>query len=198
MNNVVQLNPSAFARARSEETTGAIGMMVALGSWAMMFAALFFSYLVLRAQAKAWPPPGLSLPVALPLLNTFVMVASSLTLKRGVERLRRGESRPATLAMVWTCALGIAFVVLQVALWKQLWSDGIRFDTGLVGSVVYALTALHALHVLGGIVALAYLLAIAMRGGSFQRRASSLRFCAMYWHFVDAVWLVMFVGMFLF
>jgi len=197
VSNVVQLDPRAIARARAEETTGAIGMMVALASWAMMFAALFFSFLVLRAQAKSWPPPGLTLPLALPLLNTVVMVASSFTLKRSLGRLRAGDRRASVTSMAATFALGVTFVALQVLLWQQLWADGIRFGTGIVGAVLYALTSLHALHVVGGIVVLGYLLAIAVRGGQLQRKASTLRFCGMYWHFVDAVWLVMFVGMFL-
>jgi heme/copper-type cytochrome/quinol oxidase subunit 3 len=197
VNNVVQLDPRAIARARAEETTGAIGMMVALASWAMMFAALFLSFLVLRAQAKSWPPPGLTIPWVLPLVNTVVMLASSVTLKRALDRLRSGDRKGAVRSMAMTFGLGLAFVGLQVALWQQLWADGIRFGTGIVGSVLYALTALHALHVVGGIVVLGYLLSVAMRGGQIHRKAGTLRFCGMYWHFVDAVWVVMFVGMFL-
>lgn len=196
MSNVVQLDPRAIARARAEENTGAIGMMVALASWAMMFAALFFSYLMLRAQAKSWPPPGLSLPVALPALNTVVMVASSVTLKLALDRLRSGDRARAVRSMAATFALGVAFVALQGWLWHQLWSDGIRFNTGIVGAVLYALTVLHALHVLGGIAVLGYLLALAVAGGQLHRKAATLRYCGMYWHFVDAVWIVMFLGMF--
>ncbi|MBM4375141.1 MAG: heme-copper oxidase subunit III [Deltaproteobacteria bacterium] len=197
MSKVVQLDPRAIARARVQETTGAIGMMMALAAWGMMFAALFFVYLGLRAQAKSWPPPGLSLPLALPLVNTVVMVASSLTLKRALERLRSGERVWAVRWMTGTFALGIAFVGLQCLLWIQLWSEGIRLNTGIVGAVTYALTTLHAFHVVGGIAVLGYLLAVAMRGGQLHRRTSTLRYCGMYWHFVDAVWLLMFVGMFL-
>jgi heme/copper-type cytochrome/quinol oxidase subunit 3 len=197
VSNVVQLDPRAIARARVQEHTGAIGMMMALAAWGMMFAALFFAYLGLRAQAKSWPPPGLSLPLALPLVNTFVMLASSVTLKRALDRLRSGERVRAVRWMCGTFALGLGFVGLQCALWYQLWQDGVRLTTGVVGAVTYALTALHAVHVVGGIAVLGYLLAIALRGGQLQRKASTLRYCGMYWHFVDAVWLIMFVGMFL-
>lgn len=197
MSTVVPLDPRALARARVRENTGAIGMMVALCAWAMMFASLLFVYLGLRAQAKSWPPPGIELPLLVPAVNTVVMLASSVTLTRGLERLRSGSRLQSIRWVVATFALGVAFVVLQIALWRSLWLDGINFTTGVVGAVVYALTILHAAHVLGGVLVLGYLLALVVRGGQLQRRVGTLRFCAMYWHFVDAVWLVMFVGMFL-
>lgn len=197
MSNVVQLDPRAIARERAKETTGAIGMMVALGAWAMMFAALFFAYLGLRAQSRSWPPPGLSLPLALPALNTVVMVASSVTLSRALKRLREGSRPSAVRWMGTTAVLGSLFVALQIVLWRNLWLDGIDFSTGVVGAVLYALTSLHALHVVGGLVVLGYLLVVALRGAQLQRKASTLRYCGMYWHFVDAVWVLMFAGMFL-
>ncbi len=197
MNNVVQLEFRPTARERAAEQTGAIGMMVALGAWAMMFAALFFVYLGLRSQAKSWPPPGIELPVLVPAVNTAVMLASSVTLNKALQKLRSGARSQAVRWTAVTFVLGLVFVALQVGLWRGLWLDGIGLTTGLVGAVVYSLTILHAVHVVGGICVLGYLMTLAARGGSLQQRASTLRFCGMYWHFVDAVWLVMFVGMFI-
>jgi len=197
---VVELNPSVVAHERQRELTGAIGMMVALGSWAMMFAAVFFVYVALRSRTVSWPPPGFGpLPLWLPAINTAVIVASSYTLVRALQYLRAGQRRGALGGMVITLLLGLAFVALQVVMWRQLWLDGITMQTGSVGMVLYMMTGLHALHVLMGIGVLLYLVVTAARslpGAPLRQKAMTLRLCGMYWHFVDAVWIAMFVGLF--
>jgi len=197
MASVVELRPETIARHRERELTSTIGMLVALGSWAMMFASLFFVYLGLRSQAIAWPPPGLTLPRLLPALNTVVIVASSLTLARSLGELRRGRRKPAVWLIAATFVLGSLFVALQIVLWRGMWLGGITPSTGTLGTVVYALTALHAVHVVAGLAVLAFLLLLSVRGEELGRRATTLKLCGMFWHFVDAVWVVMFVGMFI-
>jgi heme/copper-type cytochrome/quinol oxidase subunit 3 len=197
MATVVELRPEALALERERETTSAIGMMVALGSWAMMFAALIFIYLALRAQSLSWPPPGLPpLPLMLPAASTAVMLASSVTLVRALADLRAGRRGPALAFMALTFVLGLAFVGLQLFLWHGLSSSGITTGTGVLGTVIYALTILHALHVVMGLLSLAYLLVAFVRGAPVGQRITTLRLCAMFWHFVDAVWVVMFVALF--
>jgi len=198
--NVVDLRPAAAAQQRSKELTSAIGMMVALGSWTMMFGALFFVFLALRDQAISWPPPGLELPMVLPTVNTVVIVVSSFTLAHALKQLRGGEHRASLRWMLTTFVLGLAFVVLQIVLWRDMWNDGITTSTGTLGTVVYGLTGLHALHVAAGVVVLGYLVAVARRRSSDvpnrQQHVISLRLCGMFWHFVDVVWILMFLGMF--
>ena len=199
--NIIDLRPAAVEEQRQEELTGAIGMMVALGSWAMMFGALFFIYLALRSQAVTWPPPGLPrLPVLLPAINTMVIIGSSFTLAHALERMRKGHNKPALSWMAVTLGLGLLFVALQVVLWRNVWLDGITASTGTLGTVFYGLTVLHALHVAAGVIVLGYLLVAALRsvrGAAMQKKVISLRLCGMFWHFVDAVWCLMFVGLFL-
>jgi heme/copper-type cytochrome/quinol oxidase subunit 3 len=199
---VVPLRPAAAAQQRARELTHAVGMAIALGSWAMMFGALFFVYLGLRAQALSWPPPGLGpLPLGLPLANTVVLLASSATLVHAQKRLRAGQRQSALYGLAVTLLLGLGFVALQLLLWRSLWGRGITTSTGTLGTVVYALTSLHALHVAAGIVVLGWLVRTVWRhrtGGAaeLERRALTLRLCGMFWHFVDGVWVVMFLGMF--
>ncbi len=99
-----------------------------------------------------------------------------------------------------TLVLGLAFVGLQLLLWRNMWAAGLTSSAGTLGTVVYGLTILHALHVAAGIVVLAYLLARVVSGtrgaDRLHKRVLSLRLCGMFWHFVDAVWVLMFVGMF--
>jgi cytochrome c oxidase subunit 3 len=197
MGTVVELRTEAVARERQREVTSVIGMMVALGAWVMMFGSVLFVYIGLRSQALAWPPPGLPpLPLALPAINTAVIAASSATLVRALSELRRGRSSAAVRWTAVTFLLGCGFVALQGLLWHQLYSDGITMATGALGTVVYGLTILHALHVAAGLAVLGYLLIVALRGAAMRERATTLRLCGMFWHFVDVVWVVMFLGLF--
>jgi heme/copper-type cytochrome/quinol oxidase subunit 3 len=197
MANVVELRPEAVARERQRELTSVIGMMVALGAWGMMFASVLFVYVGLRSQTLAWPPPGLPpLPLALPAINTLVILASSATLVQALGELRQGRSGGAIRWMGVTFILGCAFVALQGVLWHVLYSEGITTATGALGTVVYGLTILHAVHVAAGLAVLGYLLVVALRGAAMRERTTTLRLCGMFWHFVDAVWVVMFLGLF--
>jgi heme/copper-type cytochrome/quinol oxidase subunit 3 len=197
---VVELHPQVLARERSKELTNAVGMIVALGAWTMMFASLLFVYFGLRSQARAWPPPGLPpMPLLLPSINTAIMLASSFTVARSLTRLRAGRFDEAKRWMALSFALGLSFVVLQGLLWHGMWTAGITTTTGTYGAVFYALTVLHALHVGAGLVVLGYLVAVALRRSAAMReRVITLRLCGMFWHFVDAVWLVMFLALFLY
>lgn len=174
-------------------------MVMALASWTMLFVALFFSYAVLRLNAPAWPPDGLApLPRALPFLNTLVLLASSALLHRGTRP--EAEETPGMLrrALLGTMALGGLFLALQLAVWIPLWQRGFRIDnTGSYGSIFYGLTVFHALHVLAGLFALAVLLPGAFKGRHTSGRSSAVRLSAMFWHFVDVVWVVMFVAVYL-
>src|SRR5579859_6659545 len=87
MSTVVSLRPHA-----KQEFTSYLGMIITLGSWGIMFAGLFFAYAGVCLSAPSWPPPGAPrLPLALPLLNTFVLGASSLTAERALTAIRRAR-----------------------------------------------------------------------------------------------------------
>jgi heme/copper-type cytochrome/quinol oxidase subunit 3 len=203
MANVVELRPEIAARQRASELTSSIGMMIALGSFTMLFGALFFVYAGLRAQSLGWPPEGSSpLPLGLPSASTAAIVASSATLVKALGDLRRGRHRASIAWMAATLALGAAFLGLQAWLWLSLWNSGVTAGSGMLGTVVWGLTVLHALHLFAGLAVLVYLLAAALQGrqagaDDMHRRMVSLRLCGMFWHFVDAVWVLMFVAIFL-
>jgi heme/copper-type cytochrome/quinol oxidase subunit 3 len=201
MATIVELRPEIAQQQRQRELTSSIGMMVALGSWTMMFGALFFMYLALRSQTSSWPPPGQHLPILLPTINTVIIVSSSVTLVKALKDLRNGKHAASVIWMAVTLALGVGFVALQILLWRDMWVDGLTSSAGTLGTVIYGLTVLHALHVVAGVIVLGYLLAQALssaRGADrIHRRMLSLRLCGMFWHFVDAVWVIMFASMFL-
>jgi cytochrome c oxidase subunit III len=183
-------------RARSDATAW-LGMVIFLASWTMLFAALFFAYAMLRLRASQWPPPGtVALPLLLPAVNTAVLAASSAALQRALVSARRGRVAAVAPSVYAALGFGAVFLGLQAVVWTELWRAGLRPDGGPYASVFYALTVFHALHVLAGLGGLSWLAARA-RGGAFgPGRHVGLRLWTGYWHFVGAIWLVLFVTLF--
>jgi cytochrome c oxidase subunit III len=180
-------------RAR-QEWTAYLGMVIFLGSWAMMFGSLFFAYGMVRARANAWPPPDLpELPLVLPGVNTALLAASSVILQLGVRSLRLGKMPWVGPALGASLGFGVIFLSLQTVTWRSLFEEGLTLAGGPYPSVFYALTCFHALHVLVGIVALAWLCWGAFSGKYSAARYLPVRLWTLYWHFVGAVWGIMFL-----
>jgi heme/copper-type cytochrome/quinol oxidase subunit 3 len=172
-------------------------MSIFLGSWAMMFGALFFAYAQLRLRAAAWPSPGEpALPLLGPALNTAVVVASSITLQRALAALHCGQISGFRRRMLATLVLGAGFTGLQLLVAASLWARGLRPGSGLLGSVFYLLSGFHLLHVVVGLGLLAWLLAPALRRGARLPAGLPVRLAARFWHFVAAVWLLLFASLY--
>lgn len=156
-----------------------------------LFAVFLGAFLYLRRTAAEWPPPGTpAAPDAL-WLSTALMLGSSAALVRSGRRHRARDRRGALRWLAATEALGLAFLVSQLQLWSELAAAGLS-ASGSYGTVFYALTGLHGLHVLGGLVYMA-LLHRRVRAGRVRRRGrSEYDFCAWYWHYMGLVWLVVF------
>jgi cytochrome c oxidase subunit III len=181
-----------------ERTLAYAGMVIFLGSWAMMFGALFFSYAVLRITAPVWPAPGFErLPLGLPGINTVLLLTSSRTLALALTRLKCGQLQRCRNGLLWTIALGAVFMGLQCKVWAQLWQSGLHLDSGAYGGTFYVLTVFHVLHVLVGLGLLARLAAPLLRRTPVAPGRVTAALTAMFWHFVDAVWLAMFVAVYL-
>ena len=182
-------------RPSEAELTARVGMVIFLGSWAMLFLALFFAYALVRARSAGWPPPGVPrLPRLLPGLNTAVVAASSVAMVIAVRAGELGRAHAAARALAAAAALGVAFIGLQGVVWSDLWSAGLLPDGGPFPSVFYAFTTFHALHVLVGLVALA---GLALRAHAGKVRGGSVRLWGWYWHFVTLVWAALYVTLYL-
>lgn len=175
----------------------ALGMVLFLGSWSMAFLTLFLSFLIIRHRQPEWPPPGVALPsLGLATAGTLVLLGSSVALGAALRRLRTGARG---FGALWAAglALALSFAAVQTRLWADLWSAGARPASGMYEGLFYMLTWFHAAHVACGLVGLLVVQAGVALGRVGTRPSAAVANVAVFWHFVDAVWLILFLGFFL-
>ena len=175
-----------------------LGMLLFLGSEIATFGAGFVYYFFIRAGA--WPPDHLPhLLGSLVIVNTAILIASSVTLHVAHLALRRGNRRRFLQWLGVTLALGIVFIAGQAYEYYQfIVVDGFSLSTGTFGSAFYGLTGLHGAHVSLGAILLGIVFVRGLAGQYSEHRHTSVSTVSMYWHFVDAVWVflvaVLYVG----
>lgn len=160
------------------------GVWLALAAIVMFFMALVSALIVRRGIGGDWRQ--IALPRIL-WLNTAVLIASSLALERARRAFSRDEAAQFRFWWSATTALGLAFLAGQYAAWRQLAAAGVYVASPPSSSFFYLLTAAHAVHLLGGIAALLYVL---IRGWAHLRRRSGIaaEVAGVYWHFMDGLW----------
>jgi cytochrome c oxidase subunit III len=198
------LSRSAGTAIVNRPSAVAVGTIVWLGSEVMFFAGLFAMYFTLRSTSPdlwAAQTPKLAVPYAL--ANTLILVLSSVTCQFGVFAAERLQARatgwkPTQWGMVeWmflTYALGSVFVVGQIYEYAQLVSEHIGMSSDAYGSAFYITTGFHALHVTGGLIAFLLLIGRVFSVRNFtHKEATSAIVVSYYWHFVDVVWIGLFL-----
>jgi cytochrome c oxidase subunit 3 len=167
------------------------GIWVGLGAITMSFAAFTSAMIVSQGSAPDWL--HITLPPIL-YVNTVVLLISSFTLEMARRRAaafarRRGTQRSAPLTWLYaTLLLGLLFVAGQYAGWLRLRSEGLYLATNLSSSFFYVFTAVHAVHVLGGLAALVVVIR-RLSVPVFSLRKSTLDSTSYYWHFMGVLWL---------
>jgi cytochrome c oxidase subunit 3 len=178
-----------------------IGMWVGLASVAMMFTSLSSAYIVRSASANDWT--RLPLPRML-LISTALLLASSATLEAARRKLKAGLSALYQRWLFITVVLGLAFLGAQLIAWRQLARQGLYLASNPHSSFFYLLTGAHAVHLLGGLLGLTFLWFRWRRPRNeaneetrVAKRRAATDAVTIYWHFMDGLWIYLFLLLFL-
>ena len=170
---------------------GRIGMASLILTESVFFAIFVVAYLFYIGKSLGGPSPAEVL--RLPVLNTICLLASSITITIAVRALGAGDVTRFTVFLLLTVLLGGEFLVGTAVEWYGLiYRDGLTIATSLFGTTFYSLVGFHAAHVTLGLVLLTLVLVLAALGWVHQRNAERVEVLSWYWHFVDAVWVVVF------
>jgi cytochrome c oxidase subunit 3 len=158
---------------------------------AVTFAALLFAYGFIRNASSDWPTPFEHATIWNSLLMTFILVTGSLTVLLAVRDAQNDDRNGAFKWTLITAAGGILFTILHLREWFGLIGQGVRlfqnpWGAPMFGATFFAVTGLHMLHVAGGVIAL-IVVAFTYRAGRYS--AKHIEIWALYWHFVDIVWM---------
>ena len=166
-------------------------MWVGLASIAMMFTSLSSAYIVRSGTAADWLP--LRIPRVM-FVSTVIIVLSSVTIE--VARRKLKQSFPAAYSkyLLVTALLGLAFLGSQLFAWRQLASQGIYVASHPHSSFFYLLTGAHAVHIAGGLLALTFLwLRSSRMSEQPAKRQATADAVSIYWHFMDGLWIYLFL-----
>jgi len=200
--------PSLIHATRPNQV--AVGTIVWLASELMFFAGLFAMYFTLRAQVPAeWADKTELLNVPFAIANTTILVLSSVTAQAGVfaaERFQRRRSGSIWQFKKWgmhewfvlTFIMGAIFIGGQAFEYAELVSEGLTISSSPYGSVFFLTTGFHGLHVLGGLIAMLFVLGRSFAARKFgNHEATTTIVVSYYWHFVDVVWIALFAVIYL-
>ena len=188
---------SAQAHSAPATATGIphakLGMWAFLASEIMLFGGLISSYVILRSgSAHMVIPPRTMMGVPLATLNTFVLITSSVTMVLALAAIKANEMDKYMRYLGATFGGGIIFLMIKAYEYNHKWHEGITISSNLFGSFYFTLTGLHAVHVIGGMGIMAYLMWAGARGYQNQHNYDRVEAGGLYWHFVDLVWVILF------
>jgi cytochrome c oxidase subunit III len=170
---------------------GRVGMFCLISAESAIFTIFVVAYLFYLGKSLTGPMPQEVLRV--PIFFTVCLLSSSLTIHFAVQSLKRAKVAAFGLWWFLTLALGAIFLAGTAREWHHLiYDEGLTIQTNLFGTTYYSLVGLHAFHVTVGLVAITTVLLFALLGHVKQEHTERVDVLALYWHFVDAVWVVVF------
>ncbi|MBI4365015.1 MAG: cytochrome c oxidase subunit 3 [Candidatus Latescibacteria bacterium] len=180
--------PEPGPRTATGVPTGRLGIWWFLASEIVIFGGLIVTYILFHMRHPEWGQEAQHTITAAGALNTFVLLTSSLTMVLAHAAIGRGKRHHADLYLSATRILGGVFLIVKAFEYGREITEGYTPVSGLFWSFYFAMTGLHALHVLGGIVAMSIIGAWVRVGKNVHR----VEYVGMYWHFVDIVWIFLF------
>jgi heme/copper-type cytochrome/quinol oxidase subunit 3 len=188
MDDTLDLSRPLPAGSAARQASGWWGMWGLIATEAALFSYLLFSYGYLAMRSHGgWLPELPKFGIALP--NTILLLASSVVLYWAETGIRKGRQGRLVAGLAITLAMGIGFVLAQVAEWKA--KHMMPWDSAYASSY-FTITGFHMMHVVVGLLVLAALLLWSALGKFGPQRHAAVSIGALYWHFVDVVWLAVF------
>ena len=176
---------------------GKLGIWLFLASEVMLFGALFSTYIILRVGATEWPHGELN--VWLGMINTFILIGSSVTMVLSWANLKMGNFSRARMLLLITFILAGVFLVNKYFEYADHLSRGEGPWHSTFLAIYFTLTGLHGLHIIGGMIVMAYFIGPGAK--MWQRNpdqfANRIEYTGLYWHFVDLVWIFLFPVLYL-
>ena len=170
---------------------GTVGVLFLILTETALFTMFVAAYVIYINKSLSGPHPKDVLE--LPIFSTICLLSSSLTVYFAEHSLHRSQIGKFKLWMAVTILLGLYFLFSTALEWKKLiYEDHLTIATNLFGTTFYSLVGLHASHVILGLTFLSITLWVTLRGFPIQTQFRRVKFLSWYWHFVDAVWVVVF------
>lgn len=160
-----------------------------------IFGIFVAAYIFYMGHHLSGPTPSI---LEVPIFNTVCLLSSSLTIWLAEHAIEKGRMR--AFAALWglTIALGLIFISGTFVEWhKLIYTDGLTIHTNLFGTTFYSLVGLHATHVVVGLIGLSIIMIFTLLGHVNQSHTGRVQVFALYWHFVDAVWVVVFITVYI-
>jgi cytochrome c oxidase subunit 3/cytochrome o ubiquinol oxidase subunit 3 len=170
---------------------GRVAMLALITGESAIFTIFVVAYIYYIGKSLTPPYPAQVLEI--PFFNTVCLLASSVTIWLAEREIDRGKMRSFAAWWAVTIALGLYFIVGTAVEWhKLIYIDGLTIRTNLFGTTFYSLVGLHATHVVVGLIGLLIILLFTLTGHVRAEHSERIQVFALYWHFVDAVWVVVF------
>jgi cytochrome c oxidase subunit 3/cytochrome o ubiquinol oxidase subunit 3 len=170
---------------------GIVGMVCLIMAESAIFIIFVVAYIFYIGKSLSGPLPAQVLE--LPIFGTICLLSSSLTIHFAEVNLHKGNIRNTTLGLAGTVLLGTIFLITTGLEWYHLIHDwGLTIRTNLFGTTYYSLVGLHATHVVVGLFMLSVTLILSLTGRVNESHFGKVQVLSYYWHFVDAVWVVVF------
>jgi cytochrome c oxidase subunit III len=168
---------------------GTIGMACLIVAEAAIFIIFIVAYIFYLGKSLSGPTPAQVLE--LPIFGTICLLSSSITVHYAVSALRKDNRRACSAFLAGTVLLGAIFLFTTAQEWHHLiYDEGLTIKTNLFGTTYYSLVGLHASHVIVGLILLSTALGFSLAGKVHEEQAERLEVLSLYWHFVDAVWVI--------
>ncbi len=188
--------PPANRSSRVDPTL--LGMLLFIISEVMVFGAFFTAYFFIRVvNGVEWPAQGTELPKLIAGVNTAILLSSSLTMHWALEAAKHGNRAGLKAGMVITSLLGATFLFIQINEYVNLTGEGITPQAFSQGSVFYGLTGLHGAHVFIGLTLLLFTTIRAFRGHFTPKEHRGVEVPGIYWHFVDVMWVIVYLTVYI-